>query len=122
MSNTKNALGDCNYIMKRIRISRHHIAGSSVDLVVDTILHEIAHAIDFENRGRSGHDAEWRRVAVSVGATPRATKVAYNIAKPTYKYDILCPECGKLGSRNRKSSGRYYCRKCNSQVKFKQNY
>lgn len=123
LSNTKRALGECRYCTKTVRVSRHHIECSSADSVIDTILHEIAHAIDFENRGRSGHDAEWRRVAVMVGATPRANKAhAYNIKKPVYKYDVVCPKCGKLGSRNRKSRGIYRCKKCISVVEFKQNY
>ena len=35
--------------------------------VINTILHEIAHGLDYKNRGYSNHDAEWKRVARSIG-------------------------------------------------------
>jgi predicted SprT family Zn-dependent metalloprotease len=41
--------------------------------VVDTILHEVAHALAFERYGHGvGHDARWKAIAAQLGATPRA--------------------------------------------------
>lgn len=37
----------------------------------EVLLHEIAHALDFEERGFSGHDAAWRKKCLQVGCPPR---------------------------------------------------
>ena len=37
--------------------------------VINTILHEIAHALDYRKRGYSNHDSEWKRVAKSIGCS-----------------------------------------------------
>lgn len=54
--------------------------------IVDTMLHEVAHAIDFCQRKRSGHDAPWKKIAEEIGAIPKTgTKRS---KKLEYKYVV----------------------------------
>lgn len=83
------------------RIRERHITLSAMlsqtlpDAVVeDTIRHEIAHAIDGERRGRSPHDATWRRVAVACGAAPERCYTAGLPADASAPYRAVCPTCG----------------------------
>lgn len=54
---------------RRIQLSTYFIARKSYRIMVNTILHEIAHALT----PLHGHDAVWKAKAVEVGALPRAT-------------------------------------------------
>jgi predicted SprT family Zn-dependent metalloprotease len=55
----------------------------------DTIRHEIAHAIDYIIRDRSGHDLPWQRIAMAVGAVPSTgTKKIESAPK---KWSGTCP-------------------------------
>lgn len=66
---TKNRLGQCQYRNKTIELSANHVRTHIMAQVVDTIMHEIAHALC--SRG-AGHGAEWKRKAYELGATPQA--------------------------------------------------
>ena len=56
--------------MKTISLSRpltqHESNGCRIK---NTILHEIAHALDYEQRGYSNHDRVWKRTARSIGCS-----------------------------------------------------
>lgn len=66
---TKNRLGQCQHRNKTIELSVYHMRTHIMAQVVDTIMHEIAHALC----GRGvGHGAEWKRKAYELGATPQA--------------------------------------------------
>lgn len=93
-NNSKSHLGICYHDKRRqIQVSRNHALESNKVDVVDTILHEIAHALhymDYVERGmeatynmrvRRGrrwvrkvkpHGNEWKEFARMVGATPQA--------------------------------------------------
>lgn len=48
--------------------------------IVDTMLHEIAHALDFINRGRTDHGPKWQRLARELGCKAKAvSKKAVNV-------------------------------------------
>ena len=57
---------------KRVIINWHLHKNSEEQHIVDTMLHEIAHAIDFCQRGRSDHSAVWKRIVQEIGAIPKA--------------------------------------------------
>jgi predicted SprT family Zn-dependent metalloprotease len=50
-------------------------------VLLDTILHEIAHAIHFEETGDSDHSEGWKRVCVRIGANPK--RLNTNAVMPT---------------------------------------
>jgi len=87
-------------------------------LFTDTVLHEVAHARDFEARGTSGHDWPWRRQAEEVGADPsRCTNISKSIRRLMAKWIRYCPECGHevfLYRKPGKSARPRSCGRCSS--------
>jgi predicted SprT family Zn-dependent metalloprotease len=64
--NAKRRAGICRFGERTLGLSAPLTAVHSETDVRDTILHEIAHALVGP---RHGHDAHWRRVAVSIGCS-----------------------------------------------------
>jgi len=112
LSNTKRIMGQCRYRTKEIRVSGVHIAlGEDAD-IMDTIRHEVAHAITGPGHK---HDHVWKLNAIRLGARPKATaKLGYSLP---HKYEIRCGVCETtLQKRHRRKSrkvlARAYCKKC----------
>lgn len=111
-------LGKCSYEHKCFYLNAHHIDTHHEELVKDTILHEIAHALC----PKEGHNEVWRAKAKEIGSHSLEACAAYGlnlaaidairsgdivevdyteetIRKPKYnihKVTDLCPECGKV--------------------------
>jgi len=69
-STAHTLLGQCRYSSKTIFLSKSISAINSEEEVIDTILHEIAHALAGSGHG---HDAVWKRYCVMVGCRPKST-------------------------------------------------
>ena len=70
-SAARRTIGLCMEKTRVIQLGRHHAANDPPLQVTDTILHEIAHAL----AGTAArHGPVWRRIAVRIGATPKASK------------------------------------------------
>lgn len=65
--------GKCWFENKIVEVNLYLHKRSTKDMIVDTMLHEIAHAMDYCIRGKSNHDGHWRKIAKELGANPRAT-------------------------------------------------
>lgn len=78
-----------------VRVSRHLITTGDDVRVMDTLLHEIAHAIAYVRHGRAslGHGPLWKKIATEVGATPRATCSGTPVAAPNVRWE--CEACGE---------------------------
>ena len=61
-------LGACRFRHHVIWISRTHALEGSEEQLLDTVLHEIAHAIAGHE---AGHGLLWKATARRIGATPR---------------------------------------------------
>ena len=89
---------------------------------IDTLLHELAHVIDFILRGKSDHGRVWQYIAASVGAVPMASKPASEeLAKAMskYRWDCSNEDCSFVYRFNRKKKsapGNYACPKCRSKM------
>jgi len=112
INNGNRRIGLCNYTKKKIEISRNHIARGTDSEVLDTIRHEVAHAL----AGRiAGHGPAWKSVAIMLGANPSPiARVSY--ATP-YKYHLMCNMCNSVLQRrmnriNEKKLSRLYCNSC----------
>jgi len=93
LTNSYRLLGTCNSTRKIITLSKHHIKYSKDCEIIDTIKHEISHALADMLYGQDvGHDKRWKLVASIVGATPK------RISKqgPPHKYEIMDTRNGKL--------------------------
>lgn len=112
-SNARSQLGNCSwkhegmgfdgrplFTKQIIRISKPYVVMGLPDhLIRDTILHEIAHALDVEERGTSDHGFRWKRMASLVGADPTRTcavpPAIHKQLRSTAKWIRYCPnpEC-----------------------------
>ncbi len=68
IDNAKRRLGGCHFRQKTIGLSRQYIAVEKDDVIRDTILHEIAHALAGPDEG---HGPVWKETAARIGATPK---------------------------------------------------
>lgn len=112
----KRRLGVCRITKteKVIGLSKYWVKGLSEEEVLDTILHEIAHALT----PGEGHKKAWKDMCVKIGAKPdrladvkvpsdKVKQLEYNYKKenlyrkPKVEYVIDCPKCGQTAIRNR---------------------
>jgi predicted SprT family Zn-dependent metalloprotease len=104
--------GACHYGDKRITLSSpiFQIEKNRED-ALDTILHEVAHAL--AGRG-AGHGATWKMIALDIGAQPRR---CHTLTTPQLSVVGTCA-CGPKYQRTRlPGSGRKYtCRICSETV------
>lgn len=105
--------GCCSYSTKTISLSRHYIKLNTPELVKDTLLHEIAHALTPDDRG---HGRSWKLKCAEIGAMPVAVKRSMGIKQVEGKWKAECPnpDCDFKVTRHRKptSRHRYSCNKC----------
>jgi predicted SprT family Zn-dependent metalloprotease len=92
-SNTKRRLGVCKYRTKRIEIAEYYALNSSRESVLDTLLHEIAHAIA---GAAARHGPKWKAVAIRLGATPRACENSAEVAMQPGDWQAKCPACNRV--------------------------
>lgn len=124
LDNAKTRFGYCWYDTKVITFSAWmlHLNGfdyldqTGVHVVDDVIRHEIAHAIDVEQRGTSDHSWKWRRVARLCGTRP-TTYIHSDVTSPRGKFYIQCV-CGYTYDFHRKTKYTHYnCRTCGRSCK-----
>lgn len=112
LSNTKHILGQCSYRDKSIRLSRIHIAMGNDTEILNTIRHEVAHAITGPGHG---HGQLWKQNAMLLGARPKSTaKLSY---EAPHRYEIQCQKCERvLQKRHRRMSEKRiascHCARC----------
>lgn len=112
--NAKRRFGCCKISKKKITLSKHLTKRNEINAVKDTILHEIAHALDYKDRGTSDHSKHWKQWARKVGANPTRcydSQVVNTVEPPYYDW---CPNCGHKRNRYKrhKSNRPQSCGKC----------
>lgn len=80
-------LGRCYHFQKKVTVNITNLGAATFDSIRDTMLHEIAHAIDFEKRGTSDHSRHWKAIAQEIGANPSATSKGKVLGR---KYKYVC--------------------------------
>jgi predicted SprT family Zn-dependent metalloprotease len=104
----KRSLGLCLFHIRTIELSVYLILRNPDEEILDTILHEIAHALVGPGHG---HDAVWKRKCLEIGAKPVRCGEA---EMPMGRWRALCGQCGMNFHRHRKPrkmSG-WFCRVC----------
>lgn len=103
--------GCCDHARMRITLSRpvFGIEDNRED-VLDTILHEAAHALAGP---AAGHGARWKAAAVSIGARPER---CHSLAVPA-PFVGLC-KCASKHSKVRRPNpnAAYHCRRCSAPI------
>lgn len=64
LDRSKSRLGLCNHTKKKITISKNFVEQQDWDVIKNTVLHEIAHALVGPNHG---HNHVWRQQAMAIG-------------------------------------------------------
>lgn len=110
----KRRAGCCRYRRKMITLSRHYVAmnlATRPDDVLDTILHEIAHALAGP---RAGHGPEWKAICVQIGARPERCYDSTTVEMPIGNLVATCAGCLKSWRRHRqlKQDRQIYCIAC----------
>ncbi len=108
----RRRLGACRIRQRQITLSAPLSQALPDEVVEDTIRHEIAHAIDGERRGRSPHDATWRRIAVACGARPERCYHGDVPLDASAPYLAVCPSCGDAHALYRQPVHPRRCRAC----------
>ncbi len=105
----KRALGLCVHHERRIELSLPFVRANDEELVRDTVLHEIAHALaGFD----AGHGPVWKEVCRRIGAKPE--RCCDKAAMPAGTWRAACPSCGREYHRHRRPARHctYACRAC----------
>jgi predicted SprT family Zn-dependent metalloprotease len=110
---SKINMGLCRYGPRTIELSVHFVEANGDALVLDTLLHEIAHALVGPGHG---HDAIWKRKCLEVGARPE--RVSFDVTMPPGRWQARCPGCGEIHHKHRKPKRLYgwYCIACGPQA------
>ena len=111
-SKSKRSLGYCDCRKKVIYLSDAYMKTNELAVMKDTLLHEIAHAIQYINYGRTDHGNEWKKIAADVGCKPERCASADQISVPRGKYVAVCPSCRTATHFYRKIKRKYSCRIC----------
>jgi len=108
-NNSYDVFGKTDYNAMTISLSSElTLYEKDMNRITNTILHEIAHAIDYEKRGFSDHGTEWQEIAKSIGcnANQQTSNKTLDQEK-LYKYKAVCNNCGtKYFSRNKVTTNR----------------
>ncbi|MFA6458516.1 MAG: SprT-like domain-containing protein [Patescibacteria group bacterium] len=104
----RRRFGCCNFTNRTISLSRILTELNPPQKILDTLLHEIAHALVGP---RHAHDAFWRAKVSELGGTPTARFRESEVALPQSRFRAVCPSCGKSfpAFRRRKNVA---CRAC----------
>lgn len=92
----KRRLGVCKYRPKRIEIGEYYARHNPDAAVLDTLLHEIAHALA---GAAAKHGPAWQAVASRIGATPRACDDSPDTVVEPGDWRTTCPGCNKTHHR-----------------------
>ena len=116
---TKRRLGACFYQSKTITLSILTNPQRDKYQVINTILHEIAHALVGSH---NGHNIVWKTKAREIGCTDDTYEKNHDdisLVKSIMKYVGTC-SCGKKHHKDRLSKQfRYKCGTCYSIIDFK---
>jgi predicted SprT family Zn-dependent metalloprotease len=104
----KQAMGLCVYRRRAIELSIHFVERNESDEILDTLLHEIAHALVGPGHG---HDRVWKKKCLEVGARPQRCGRA---DMPPGRWQGCCGQCGKRFDRHRKPKRLrgWFCKTC----------
>lgn len=107
--NAKQRLGFCSYKKKIISLSQKFVPLLEEEEAIDTILHEIAHALVGR---KQGHGYAWRKKAIEIGCNGR--RLYLGEAKVEAKYMGTCPTCSRVIKRHRRK--RISCGRCSGGI------
>lgn len=125
LDNAKRRAGQCRYRKQEIGISRLFISWATHEQIVQTVLHEIAHALAFELDDETGHGWSWRRWCRELGIEPeRCTDYHDDVPLSALgNYAAICPDCPigtRIGFRWKKPNPNrlYFCKQHDRELEW----
>ena len=117
LMDTGQRLGVCKSDLKYIGISEHYARNSPEENVMDTLMHEIAHALVGPGHG---HGEVWKAMARKLGATPRACNRDSDTVQKPGDWKAECSTCHKVYFKYRRPQclTGFRCGKCKTALKF----
>jgi len=100
-STSKQIFGQCSCSRKRIKLSHALVGCNTVERVLLTILHEIAHALT----PGAGHSIVWKLKCKEIGGNGQTCYSSENTTLPVGKYIYRCKDCGHQWTKDRKMFG-----------------
>lgn len=114
--NAKRRFGACHYRTRTITMSRHLVALNDRDRVLNTLTHEVAHAL---TPGES-HGPKWQAKHIELGGDGKRC-YSEDTERPEAPWTLVCAACDKRYPRYRKSRYSYMCRKCKATLEWERN-
>lgn len=111
-SNHRRTLGYCDCRKKVISLSLKFMELNPFPVMKETLLHEIAHAVQFRETGVTNHKKGWRERALIVGCEPVRCAAPAGLNIPPGKYVGICTSCELVTHFYRKVNREYFCRIC----------
>lgn len=105
--NATRRFGCCKPHKRLITISRSLTELNAKREVEDVIRHEIAHALDYMNRGTSDHSEQWKYWARRAGARPRRCYDGNSVKQTKPKLYDYCVASGCKHPRYRKANAKH---------------
>lgn len=106
LNNRRSSWGLCDYSRKTIYLSKYLVQYGTEDEILQTLLHELAHALTPEDRG---HGADWLAVARRLGYT--GGRCADRVLPVKHKYIGHCGSGHRFVRHRMRGSGGY-CTAC----------
>jgi predicted SprT family Zn-dependent metalloprotease len=106
-NNRKRSLGICRHRLNVIGLSTYLLPSMDLDIVTNTILHEIAHALVGSGHG---HGHIWRRKALEIGCDGERCSSLEIDENSVAKYVATCPDCGQKYNKHRRPKRLGCCR------------
>ena len=107
----KRTLGLCDYSRRSIRVNAFYAENNSEQVVLNTLRHEVAHALTPGH----GHDSTWVAAAVRLGCRTEPP-CDQDILLPAGRFQAVCPNCRRTHHKHRlgidQTARRYFCLAC----------
>nr|WIL04088.1 zinc metallopeptidase SprT-like protein [Cedratvirus lena] len=111
----KRMAGCCKYSKKQIVLSREYVQNVPRDSILNTLLHEIAHALTPGHK----HDSVWKAKAIQIGCTGER---CHNHVFSEAKYTLTCTKGCFSSPRHRKTDmSKKICKTCKGPILFVEN-
>ena len=107
----KTIAGRCHGSEKKITLSGAFVINNTAEEITSTIVHEIAHALDNEDRGYSNHDARWKEIAIALGDDGERC-YSKEVVMPVGKFLYVCINCEKEHRQHKRSRRSHACSDC----------